>query len=225
MQITKLGHCCLLIKEKSLTIMTDPGNYSTAQDSVTGVDCVIISHEHTDHLHVESLRNVLRNNPQAKIVTNSAVAAILDRENIATGSRIIVGHGQSTTIGAASAANQITIAGWGTKHAPIYQNYEQVENTGYIIGDRLFYPGDALTLLDRKENEQIEILALPVAGPWLTISDALEYALAVKPKKCIPVHDGNLRSIGLPHRLPKLELAKAGIDFIAMTEGQTVDFG
>ncbi len=212
MQITKLGHCCLLIKEKGLTLLTDPGNYTTAQDAVTGIDCIIISHEHTDHLHVDSLKRVLANNPKAQIVTNKAVGAILNKEKIAYTE---VGHGQSAT------TSQITISGWGTKHAPIYKTFEQVENTGYIIGDRLFYPGDAFTLLDR----DIEILALPVAGPWTKISDALDYALAVKPKKCIPVHDGNLKSIGVPHRLPKLELTKAGIDFIAMTEGQTVDFG
>jgi hypothetical protein len=49
-------------------------------------------------------------------------------------------------------------------------------------------------------------------------------ALAVKPKKCFPVHDGNLRHYGMSHRLPKNELTKAGIEFVPLEEGQIVDF-
>jgi L-ascorbate metabolism protein UlaG (beta-lactamase superfamily) len=211
MKITKLGHCCLLIEEKGETLLTDPGNYSTAQDSVTGIDCILISHEHADHFHIDSLKTVLKNNPKARVITNKAVAALLDKENI---SYEIVGNSQSTKIGG------VSIDGWGVKHAPIYKSVEDVENTGYIIGDRLFYPGDAFTLLDR----DIEILALPVAGPWMKISEALDYAFKVKPKKCFPVHDGNLRKYGVSHRLPKNELTKAGIEFVALEEGQMIDF-
>ncbi|MBI2052837.1 MAG: MBL fold metallo-hydrolase, partial [Candidatus Ryanbacteria bacterium] len=29
MKITKFGHCCLLIKENGVRILTDPGTYST----------------------------------------------------------------------------------------------------------------------------------------------------------------------------------------------------
>ena len=209
MNINKIGHCCLLITIGDIVILTDPGNYSTGQDSMTGIDFVLITHEHTDHFHIDSVKAILANNPDAKIITNSAVSALLKKENI---NHQIVGHGQEADL------RGVSLKGWSTKHAIIYKTLENVENTGYIIADTLFYPGDAFTLLDRP----IDILALPVSGPWMKISEAIDYALAVKPKKCFPVHDGNLRKPGGSHRLPKNELSKAGIEFVALEEGQEV---
>ncbi len=46
MNITKIGHCCLLIKEQGLTILTDPGTWTTDQNNLTGIDVVLITHEH-----------------------------------------------------------------------------------------------------------------------------------------------------------------------------------
>jgi L-ascorbate metabolism protein UlaG (beta-lactamase superfamily) len=211
MKITKLGHCCLLIEVSGVRIITDPGNYSTSQNTVKDIDFVLISHEHPDHLHVDSLKNILENNSKAVIISNQSVSRILNKENITH--KIVSDKDVSDMKG-------VSLKGWGTKHANIYKEVEDVENTGYIIADKLFYPGDALTLLDR----EIDILALPVAGPWIKISEAIEYALAVKPKKCFPVHDGNLKWQGAPHRLPKNALTKAGIDFVILLEGQTEEF-
>ena len=49
MNITKLGHCCLVLEIDGVRILTDPGNYTTAQDTMTGIDIVLITHEHGDH--------------------------------------------------------------------------------------------------------------------------------------------------------------------------------
>lgn len=211
MNITKLGHCCLLIETNGVRIVTDPGNYSNAQDSVTNIDFIVISHEHTDHLHIESVKALLKNNPQAKIITNTSVGKILSKENIPFS---VVAHGQAADL------KGVSLKGWGTKHAAIYEKIEDVENTGYIFAERFFYSGDAFTPLEK----EIEILALPVAGPWMKISEAIEYALLVKPKKCFPVHDGNLKVYGVSHRLPGNELPKAGIEFIPCAAGQTLEF-
>src|ERR1035437_632066 len=211
MTIKKIGHCCLYIKINNIRILTDPGNYSTAQNDILGIDFVLITHEHADHYHLDSLKAIMKNNPSVVIITNNAVSAFLKKENI---EHKVVGDKQHFDM------NGISLLGWGTKHAAIYKTVENVENSGYIIDNKLFYPGDAFTLLD----QPIDILAIPVAGPWMKISEALDYALAVKPKKCFPVHDGNLRHYGVSHRLPKNELTKARIDFIPLQEGQTVDF-
>src|SRR5579872_3217840 len=177
MNVTKLGHCCLLIEVKGVRILTDPGNYSTAQDTISDIDFVLISHEHADHFHLDSVKKILKNNPKVKIITNDAVSTLLKKENL---EHSVVGHNEKTNI------NGISLMGWGMKHAPIYKTIEDVENTGYFIADRLFYPGDAFTEI----NKDVEILALPVAGPWMKISEAIDYALKVRPKKCFPVHDG-----------------------------------
>lgn len=53
MKITKFGHCCLLIEEKGVRLLTDPGTYSDGFEHLK-VDAVLITHEHQDHLHIES---------------------------------------------------------------------------------------------------------------------------------------------------------------------------
>ena len=82
MRITKLGHCCLIIEEAGVRIMTDPGMFSTAQNDVKNIDVVLITHEHQDHLHIDSLKTVLKNNPGVKVITNRGAGKLLEKEGI-----------------------------------------------------------------------------------------------------------------------------------------------
>ena len=216
MKITKFGHCCLLVEERELRILTDPGNLSTGQNSITDIDVVLITHEHGDHYHVPSVTEVMKNNPDAKIITNSAVAKLLEKEGIM--GAIIVEDGQSHQI------NQVVFQGFGKKHAIVYKELGQVENTGYFIGPRLFYPGDAFYNPKAEHGREVEILALPVAGPWMKISEAIDYALAVSPKIAFPVHDGILLSAGLSSFAPSKVLPSEGIAFIQLELGNETEF-
>ncbi|MDB5188677.1 MAG: beta-lactamase-like protein [Candidatus Nomurabacteria bacterium] len=211
MKIKKIGHCCLIIETKGIRIMTDPGMFTTAQDEEKNINIVIISHEHGDHFHVESLKNVLANNPEAKVITNSAVGKLLDGEGIAYE---VVEHAGTTML------HDILIEGFGEHHAVIYKEMGQVQNTGYFIDGRLFYPGDAFT----NPNKPVDILALPVAGPWMKISEALDYAFAVKPTYAFPVHDGVLKNPTMMQGMYAPLFQHEGITFVPMGEGTEHDF-
>src|SRR3989344_5707397 len=174
MKITKFGHCCLLIEERGLRILTDPGSYSTAQNDVKNINVILITHEHADHIHIPSLKNCTKSNPKARIITNKGVAKMLDNEKI---KYELVEHGKKVII------NDVLIEGFGKKHAKMYKTIKPVVNTGYFIANKLFYPGDSF--YDPKKP--VEILALPVAGPWMRIKDATKYALEINPKICFPV--------------------------------------
>jgi|SRR3989344_1058632 len=101
------------------------------------------------------------------------------------------------------------------------QKYEDNETRALLLinrrkriarfGDRLFYPGDALY----NPKLSVEILALPVAGLWLKISDAVDYAKQIKPKFAFPVHDALINSNLFTghHKIPEIFLPKIGIDF------------
>ncbi|MDR3642285.1 MAG: MBL fold metallo-hydrolase [Candidatus Doudnabacteria bacterium] len=178
MTIKKLRHSCMAIKEGALTILTDPGMYSADETkSLTGIDVVLVSDEHQDHFDIPSVKMLLKNNPGLRIITQQAVNKLLADEGIK--SELLLDK-QSMEI------NGVKIEGCGVKHAVLHSSIPQSDNTGYIIADRFFYPGDALTIPHKK----IEVLALPAAAPWLKLSEAIDYALAIKPKICFPVHDG-----------------------------------
>ena len=213
MKITKLGHCCLIIEIDGVRFLTDPGNYSTEQDTVTNIDAIVITQQHPDHFHIESVKNVLLNNPKAQIITNKSVGSLLAKEDI---SYLCIEDGESILL------NGVEVYGHGSAHAPIYKDYEQVQNTGYMFGRKIFYPGDEFHV---PRKVPVDILAFPVTAPWANISQSIEYVLAVKPRVAFPVHDGNLvRRDGITKRLPALKLAEAGIDFVPLELGKEYEF-
>jgi len=201
MKIQKLGHCCLLIEEQNLRILTDPGFFTTEQcKEVEGIDVVLITHEHNDHIHIDSLKDILKNNPDATVITIASVARMLDEAGI---SYQLTEHGSNTTI------DGVLIEAYGQIHACFHPEVPDVANTGFFIANRFFYPGDAFT----DPGKEVEILALPVAGPWMKIGEAVDYALALKPKVAIAVHDAVYVNPGLGHRVPNIVLPKHGIEF------------
>lgn len=211
MKITKLGHCCLLIEENGLRILTDPGSYSTGQNEVKDIDVILITHEHQDHLHVDSLKIVLQNNPDAKVITNVAVAKLLDEAGV---SYKLIAHGEVQQF------DGVSVESFEQKHAEIYKTLPRVLNTGFFIANKFFYPGDALI----NPQRSIEVLALPVAGPWIKISEAVDYALELKPKHVFPIHDGGQKQPGVAHRVPGIILPQHGIAFDIISDGETREF-
>lgn len=227
MKITKLGHCCLVIEittpalggsgtpfdkgDRIVRMMTDPGAYSSRQNEVRDIEYIFITHEHQDHFHLESLKIVLQNNPQAKIVSNKGVGKLLDAEHIPY---TLLEHGEEKMF------SGILVEGHGEKHATIYEEYGQVLNTGYLFANRFFYPGDAFYNLQKP----VEILALPVSGGWVKISEALEYAKLLKPRFAFPVHDGTLKIFGVSHAVPGKFLPQFGIEFRVAVEGTELSF-
>lgn len=183
MKITKYGHCCLLIEIKGKRILTDPGSFSTGYEALTDIDIILITHEHGDHCHTESIAHILERNPQATVVTNSSVQKLLSDLGITA--TILEGEAQAVVA-------DIALQAFDGKHVEIYEDYGQVQNTGYLIANDFFYPGDAYTV----PNVPVKLLALPIAGPWCKVSEALDYAYAVHPEKSIPVHDAVLSDVG-----------------------------
>jgi len=209
MKITKIGHCCLLIEEKGLRILTDPGAWSEAQNELKNIQLILITHEHQDHFYLDSLKQVLKNNPEAKIITNLSVNKLLLAENI-----------QSEILGSDKITNfqGLNLKALGKEHAEIYNDFGRVENTGFLLGEKFFYPGDSFTL----PEVPIEVLALPVCGPWLTIKQSINFALAVKPKMAFPVHDGMLKIFGPFYAVPQKLLKEQAVEFIPLLSNENL---
>lgn len=213
MIITKFGHCCLLIEVDGVRILTDPGNYNEIP-MVVDIDAILISHEHQDHCHVESLSILLAKNPEVRVITHVGVGKILDAAGI---------NWEAIKDGETKAVKGVSIESSGSEHACIHHDLPLVQNTGFFIDQRLFYPGDSF----HDPKKKVEILALPVAGPWMRLEEAIEYAKEMNPKVVFPVHDGMLRQgihLGPTRRIPTMLLEPLGIKYVDMTEGLTHEF-
>ena len=209
MKITKYGHCCLLVEEKGVRFLTDPGTFTAdAHASLTGIDAILYTHEHGDHYHLDSLTQLLENNPDAIVLCNEGVSVLLAAEHIA---HTVLTNGAHTHKG-------ISITGVSGDHAEIHSSIPRIQNTGFLIAGRLWYPGDAWI----DPGTTFDVLALPVAGPWMKISEAADYAIRLAPKKAFPVHDMILHPqfAGFVPRLMGSILAPHGIAFQEMTLGE-----
>jgi L-ascorbate metabolism protein UlaG (beta-lactamase superfamily) len=205
----------MLVEEGGKRLLIDPGTLTVGAHPTAGIDAVLITHEHADHLHVPSLQAVMKDSPDAKVSSIRSVGDLLAKEGVAGFS--VVRHGDALDEGG------VRIECIGEKHAVMHTDIPPSDNTGFLIAGRFFFPGDAFTL----PGKPVEILALPIAGPWMKLSEAVDYARAVRPEICFPVHDGivveavrPMLSVGMPKRL----LEAGGIRYVALEEGKAQEF-
>ncbi len=208
MKIKKLGHCCLVVEVNGKKVMTDPGSYTVdEQGKEENIDVIVITHEHSDHFHIESLKDILIKNPNAVIVTNTGVGKLLDEAKI---------NYQILEDGNSKEFSDVYLEAHGSLHAEIYEDFGMVQNTGYFIGKDLFYPGDAFT----NPGKEVKILALPVLAPWLKIKEAINYAIALRPRVAFPVHDWNIKNALFLNKIPPYVLDKNNIEFKVLEIGK-----
>ena len=172
-----------------------------------------MSDKHADHFHLESLHTVIRNNPEATIITNSSVAKLIAETEI-TNTVTIVGDAQSTTL------KGVTIEGFGKDHAQIVEVMGQVENTAYLIAGTFYFPGDNFHV----PQGAVDVLALPVAGPWMKISEAVRFAQAIEARVAFGVHDGMLVPSfrGFPAMAMKMFVPNT--EYVTLADGETREF-
>ena len=84
----------------------------------------------------------------------------------------------------------------GEKHAIIPPDLPHFDNSGYLFdvgGTRIFHPGDALTV----PETPVDLLLLPISGPWLKVSECIDYARAVGAPRNLGIHEAVHSEIGV----------------------------
>jgi L-ascorbate metabolism protein UlaG (beta-lactamase superfamily) len=183
MELTKLGHACVVVSEGERRLVIDPGAF-TEPTALDGASAVLITHEHPDHFVADRLRAALEADGALEVWTNKSVAAQLDGR----GSRVhVVGDGDAVT----AAGFDVTVH--GELHAEIHPDVPRIPNIGFLVDGQVFHPGDALTVPD----EPVATLLLPMHAPWSRIGDLIDYVRAVHADQAFAVHDGLLNDTGL----------------------------
>lgn len=184
MTITKFGHACVRITDGDRALVIDPGGF-TAAESVEGADAVLITHVHFDHFTMEHLRAT-----DAPIFTIAEVAQQIAQESPAVRERVtVVGPGQSFD----AAGFQVNAV--GELHAPVHADAPVFYNCGYVVrGEEIVYhPGDSFTPPDH----QVDVLLLPISGPWLKLGEIIDFARAVKAPTALAIHETLASDVGL----------------------------
>ncbi len=211
MQITKLGHSCLHVVDADADLLIDPGVFSAGFESLTGLTAVLITHQHPDHLDVDRLGAVLAGNPDARLYADPETVQQLAAKGV---SAVSTRAGDAFDVG-----TPVTVH--GDKHAVIHRDIPIIDNSAYLIGGRLFHPGDALVV----PEVPVEILALPAVAPWMALKEALDYHRAVAAQVAFPIHEATASPAGKGMYYSRYEsMGPAGTRWTVLDSGEPQDF-
>lgn len=211
MQIQKLGHACLLVTaESGNRILIDPGVWSEGFAELTDLSGVLITHQHADHLDLDRLRPLLAANPRAVVLADPDSATTLREQGFDVR---VAEHGHSYDV------NGVPVEGVGRTHATIHADIPRVPNVGYVVAERLFHPGDALTVPDRA----IDVLALPAGAPWVKSGEVVDYLREVAPRVAVPIHELTLAKPEMEYRR-YADLGPSGTELVILDDGSPRDF-
>ena len=71
----------------------------------------------------------------------------------------------------------------------------------------------------------METLAAPAGAPWLKISEAIDYVLAVAPKRALPVHEMvlSIAGKGLANQRLSWAVEQGGGEYFVLEPGESID--
>ncbi|MEV0397741.1 MBL fold metallo-hydrolase [Polymorphospora rubra] len=208
MQLTKYGHSCVRIAHDGAVLVIDPGGF-TEPAALDGVDAVLITHEHFDHIDVDTLGDALAKRATVTVHTHASVLPKL------------AGLGGVVTAvepGDTFAAAGMRIQAYGGWHAEIHPEIPRVPNLGFLVNDQVYHPGDSF---DVPEGVQVDTLFVPVSAPWLKLSEAVDFVRAVGPRRAFALHDALLSDAG--HTVTDANMSKlSGCEYARLEPGTLV---
>ena len=206
MKIYKIGHSCFVLEEGETKILTDPGNMTTEQTDVKGLDAIFITHIHGDHLDLSTFVKVVENNSDARIIGNQEVVELLAKENIEAE---VISDGEEFEVG------EFKVKAFETDHHFIYEGIPLPRNTGFLFNEKVYHPGDAMEVNPGK----IALLGIPIGAPFASMKEYIDYGKMVMPEKAMPTHDGMLKELGSFGDVTKMLFDTLVIEFIPLRPG------
>lgn len=170
-QIRRLADSCVLLTSDSGTTLFDPGffTFDSADidlDGIGDVQRVLITHEHADHVKPEFVRWLVDRGTDVIVHSNQAVADLL------------APHGIEVSTGETEGLSWEDVL-----HQPIPTGATP-PNRSYTVDGVFTHPGDS-----QQPTRTAEVMALPLMAPWTSLTDAVAFAVRLRPRQVFPIHD------------------------------------
>ena len=193
------GQSAVAVEAPQGRIVIDPGPLSDLS-CLDNAGAVLLTHAHGDHLDVDA-------------VCASGLPVWGTQEAIdALSSGTIVHAGEAFTV------LGLEIHAVGGLHEEIHPNIPRPENLGYFFNGVL-HPGDQWVA---SEGRTVDVLLLPIAGPWVRGADAADYAMRIGARLTAPIHDAVLSDAG--KQITDGMLQRAGVsDYRRLRVGESID--
>jgi L-ascorbate metabolism protein UlaG (beta-lactamase superfamily) len=211
-RLTFVGHSTVLVELGGVRLLTDPVVRDRllhlrrhagppAPEVTKGLDAVLISHLHADHLDLPSLRTVGRG---VRLIVPRGAGPWLRRrgfeqvDELTAGETARVGELEVAAVQAHHQARRWSVAG------------RRAEPIGFEIRGRrsVYFAGDTDLFPEMDEMAgTIDVALLPVWGWGTTIGAghldprrAAEAAARIRPRLVVPIHWGSLLPVGLARK-------------------------
>ncbi|MEU3331035.1 MBL fold metallo-hydrolase [Glutamicibacter creatinolyticus] len=190
MRIVSRGHSCVEVSTIDGSILVDPGGFSDLEGAFEQQQAVLITHEHPDHVLPEVVAEAVTANPTLQVYAPQTVVQTLHELLPAVArSRVDpIQPGAQVTVGG------IQVRAFGGTHATIHHSIPVVANIGYLLGERIFHPGDSLQV---PVGLHPDVLLVPAMAPWSRVGQTIDFATEVDAPLWLPIHDGLLNENGL----------------------------
>lgn len=226
-RVTYVGHATVLVELGGVRVLTDPvlrtrvgplrrHAGAPAAGVADGLDAVLISHLHRDHVDLGSLRRVGREVP---LIVPPGATGFFEKHGFAAVTEL--GLGESLVLPSASAGGaavdpgRVTVTAIEADHSGARRGAPDAQAVGYLLdaGHRVYFAGDT-DLFDGMAalgaDRQVDLALLPVWG-WgpnlgpghLDPGRAAEAAARLAPRIAVPIHWGTLYPRGLAPFLPQ----------------------
>lgn len=173
MRVTKYPQSCMVL-EKDGRIAIDIGKLATdaySLDDLGELQAVFYTHRHPDHFDPDKVEELLERG--VALYGNADVCQVIGEDNA-----IPILDGQTVEVCG------FTLTARDLPHVPMVDGSAGPPNTGLLIDDFLFHPGDGIRLPGLTANT----LAVPIAGPSISFRDAYRFVESVGAKTAIPMH-------------------------------------
>jgi L-ascorbate metabolism protein UlaG (beta-lactamase superfamily) len=182
-RLIKYTHACVRLEDGERALVIDPGTWSEPE-AIEGVDDILVTHEHYDHINIELLEEAADTNPRLRIYTHADLASQLES---------LHKHVTTVAVGQTFTAAGFEVRVVGGHHAEIFDGLPGCANVGFIVNDLVYHPGDSFFVPD----QDIEHLLVPASAPWLKLGEALTFVRAVRPRRAYPIHEMLLSETGM----------------------------
>jgi L-ascorbate metabolism protein UlaG (beta-lactamase superfamily) len=229
-RVSFIGHATSLIELGGCRVLTDPllrtpvsglvHRHAPSIEAVPrGIDAVLISHLHHDHLDVRSLELLGKG---TRVVVPARGGALLRRrgflnvQEVAPGDRLDVGDARIEVTRAVHMGLRAPFGPWGGC-------------VGFVVEAhrRVYFAGDTQAFAEMRLLGPIDVALVPIAG-WGPVlgpghmgpDAAVEALRLINPAVAIPIHWGSLAPYGL-HRRAWSYLTRPPLDFVALSRRRT----